>query len=85
MGQGLYDEAHAYLEWALSIREEILGEHAFDTSTCLLKLGVLLQLRRRDREDRAYLERALAVRVEVGGEDHLATDLVQENMRLLGA
>ena len=43
-GQGLYDEAHAYLERALRIRKDALGDQNFDTSTSLLKLGILFQL-----------------------------------------
>lgn len=82
---GLYDEAHAYLERVLGIRQQVLGERHFDTSTSLLKLGILLQLQGRDGEARAYLERALAVRAEVCGEDHPATDLLQENLSLLDA
>lgn len=85
MTQGLYDEALAYLERGLSIREEVLGEQDFDTSTSLLKLGVLLQLRGRDEEARQFLERALAVRVEVCGGEHPATALVRENLELLDA
>src|SRR5215211_1900028 len=82
-GQGLYDEAHAYLECALRIREQVLGERDFDTSTSLLKLGILFQLWGRDAQARPYLERALAVHAGVCGEDYPATDLVRENLRLL--
>jgi tetratricopeptide (TPR) repeat protein len=85
MAHGLYDEAQAYLERALGIREGVLGEQHFDTSTSLLKLGILLQIRGRDVEARPYLERALAARVEVCGGDHPATALVRENLALLNA
>lgn len=80
---GLYEEAQAYLEHALSIREEAAGEQDFDTSTSLLKLGLLFQLRGDDAEARSYLERALTVREEVCGEQHPATELVRENLGLL--
>lgn len=83
MGYGLYEEAHAYLERALSIQEDAFGEQDFDTSTSLLKLGILCQLRRLDNEARPYLERALAVRSALCGEDHAATELVRDNLRLL--
>ncbi|MBA2617546.1 MAG: tetratricopeptide repeat protein [Rubrobacter sp.] len=82
-GQGLYEEAHAYLERALTLREDTLGEQDFDTSTSLLKLGILSQLRTHDDEAREYLERALAVRFALCGEYHAATELVRDNLRLL--
>lgn len=83
MGHGLYDGAHAYLERALALREDALGEQHFDTSTSLLILGVLSQLRSRDSEARGYLERVLAIRSHLCGEGHAATELVRDNLRLL--
>lgn len=68
---------------ALRIREDTLRERGFDTSTSLLKLGVLLQLRERGPQARPHLERVLTVRSGVCGEDHLATELVRDNLRLL--
>lgn len=85
MYNGLHDEAQVYLARALSIREEVSGKRDFDTSTSLLKLGVLLHLRGRDEEARQVLERALAVRAEVCGDEHPATALVRENLKLLDA
>lgn len=82
-GQGLYEEARAYLERSLSIRKDTLGEQDFDTSTSLLKLGILSQLRTHNDEAREYLERALAVRSVLCGEDHAATELIRDNLRLL--
>lgn len=81
--QGLYEEAHAYLEQVLSIREDILCEQDFDTSTILLKLGILHQLWGRDAQARPYLDRALTLRADVCGETHPATELVRENLSLL--
>lgn len=83
--QGLYDEACAYMERILSIRKQTLGERNFDTSTSLFKLGVLLQLRGLDEEARQHLERALDARADTCGEMHPATELVRENLRLLGS
>lgn len=83
MGHGLYDEAHAYLERALALREDALGEQHFDTSTSLLILGILSQLRSCDSEAREHLERVLAIRSHLYGEGHAATELVRENLRLL--
>ena len=83
MGDGLYEEAQAYLECALRIRESTPGERQFDISTSLLKLGVLLQLQGRDREARPYLERARDIRASICGEDHPATELLRENITLL--
>ena len=80
---GLHDEAQAYLERALEIREGVLEERNFDTSTSLFNLGVLLQLRGRDGRARPYLQRALAARSDICGEDHPATELVRDNLRLL--
>ena len=83
IGQGLYDEAHTYLERALRIRKVALGDQDFDTSTSLLKLGILFQLWGRDGRARPYLERALSVREQICGESHPATKLVRENLGLL--
>ena len=83
IGHGLYDEAHAYLDHALRIRENTLGEWDFDTSTSLLKLGVLLQLQGRSAEARLYLERARDVRASICGETHPATELIRGNLILL--
>jgi len=80
---GLYDEAQAYLERALAIREGVLKERNFATSTSLFKLGILFQLRGRDSRARQYLERALAARSHVCGVDHPATEVVRDNLRLL--
>jgi tetratricopeptide (TPR) repeat protein len=80
---GLYDEAQVYLGRALAIRESILGGRTFDTSTSLFKLGILFQLRGRDAWARDYLERAWAARSDVCGEDHPATEIVRDNLRLL--
>jgi tetratricopeptide (TPR) repeat protein len=82
---GLYDESRAYLERALNIREDSLGERDFDTSTSLLKLGIVLQLQGQDGQARPHLERALSVRSGICGESHPATELVRENLALLGA
>jgi tetratricopeptide (TPR) repeat protein len=82
-GHGLYDEVHAYLERALRIRENTLGEGHFDTSTGLLKLGALHQLQGRDAEARLYLERARDIRANVRGETHPATELIRGNLSLL--
>ena len=79
---GLYDEAQAYLERALAIREGVLGGWDFDTSTILLKLGILFQIRGRDEQARWHLERALDIRADICGENHPATELVRENLRL---
>ena len=83
IGHGLYDEAYAYLERALTLRENALGEQHFDTSTSLLILGALSQLRGHDNEARECLQRTLAIRSHLCGEDHAATELVRENLRLL--
>ena len=83
MDDGLYDEAHAYLECALRTREGTPGERQFDISTSLLKLGVLFQLQGRDEEARSHLERARDIRVSICGEDHPATELLKENVALL--
>lgn len=80
---GLYDEAQAYLERALTIREGVLGRGDFDTSTILLKLGILFQIRGRDEQARWHLEWALDIRADICGENHPATELVRENLRLL--
>lgn len=80
---GLWDEAEAYLERALAIREDVLGERDFDTSTSLLKLAVRFQLTGRGGQARPHLERALAVRADICGETHPATEIVRENLRLL--
>jgi tetratricopeptide (TPR) repeat protein len=82
-GWGLWDEAEAYLERALAIREDVLGERDFDTSTSLLKLAVRFQLTGRGGQARPYLERALAARTDICGEKHPATEIVRENLRLL--
>ena len=83
MGDGLYEEAQAYLECALAIREGNPGERQFDISTSLLKLGVLLQLQGRDVEARPCLERARDIRASICGGDHPATELLRENIALL--
>ena len=79
---GLWDEAQAYLERALAIREDVLGERDFDTSTSLLKLAVRFQLTGRGGQARRLLERALAVRADICGDTHPATEIVRENLRL---
>lgn len=66
---------------APAIRRVIHGEVC---STILFKLGALCQLRGRDEQARPFLERALDVRKNVCGETHPATELVRENLRLLG-
>ncbi len=83
MGRGLYEEAQAYLERALSICEDTLGERDLDTSTSLFKLGILLQLRGRNMLARPYLEHALTARSHVCRKDHPATEVVRDNLRLL--
>jgi tetratricopeptide (TPR) repeat protein len=83
VASGLYDEAQAYLERALAIREGVLKERNFVTSTSLFKLGILFQLRGRNTGACQYLERALAARSHVCGEDHPATEVVRDNLRLL--
>lgn len=83
MNHGLYDEAQAYLERALRLREDTPREQRFDISTNLLRLGVLFQLQGRDADARPYLERARDIRVELCGEDHPATELLRENIALL--
>ena len=83
VASGLYDEAQTYLERAWAIREGVLKERNFATSTSLLKLAILYQLRGRDSRARQYLERALASRSHVCGEDHPATEVVRDNLRLL--
>ena len=85
LNHGLYDEAHAYLQRALEIREVFSREQDFDISTSLLKLGILLQLRGQNEGACSYLERALAIRRDVCGSDHPATELVRVNLRLLDA
>ena len=81
---GLWDEAEAYLERALAIREDVLGERDFDTSTSLLKLAVRFQLTGRSGRARPCLERALAARADICRETHPATEIVRENLHLLG-
>ena len=80
---GLYDEALAYLERALEIHEDELGDRDFDTSAVLFKLGILHQLGGRNERARGNLQRALRARAEICGETHQATELVRENLRLL--
>jgi tetratricopeptide (TPR) repeat protein len=82
--QGLYDEARIYLERVLVLREETLGEQHFNTSTSQFKVGVLYQLWGRDGQARPHLEQVLAVRERICGEGHPATELVRENLGLLG-
>jgi tetratricopeptide (TPR) repeat protein len=79
---GLWDEAEAYLERALAIREDVLGERDFDTSTSLLKLAVRFQLTGRGGRARPHLERALAIRSDICGEMHPATEIVRESLRI---
>jgi tetratricopeptide (TPR) repeat protein len=83
MGWGLYDEAQAYFQRTLEIRENVLGERSFGTSTSHFNLGILLQLRGRDEQARHDLKRALAIRRDVCGESHPATEMVRENLRIL--
>lgn len=80
---GLYEEAFVYLERSLSIRQNILEERDFQTSTTLMKLGILHQLWGRDAQARPYLERALTLRAEVCGSNHAATKVVEDNLNLL--
>lgn len=84
MGWGLYDEAQAYLERALTVREDILGELNFDTSTSFFELGILHQIRGSDAQARQHLKRALDIRAIACGQTHPATELVRENLSLLG-
>jgi tetratricopeptide (TPR) repeat protein len=83
MDWGLYDEAQAYLERTLEIRENVLGEWSFGASTSHFNLGILLQLRGRDEQARPYLQRSLAIRTNICGETHPATEMVRENLRIL--
>ncbi len=85
MDWGLYDEAQAYLERTLEIRQNVLGERSFGASTSHFNLGILLQLRGRDEQARQYLKRSLAIRTDICGEIHLATEMVRENLRILGS
>lgn len=80
---GLYKEAQVYLESVLVVRRDVLGERDFDTSTSLFKLGILFQRRRLDAQARSYLEQALALRERVCGRNHLAAEIVRDNLSLL--
>lgn len=83
MDWGLYDEAQAYWERTLEIRENVLGECSFGASTSHFNLGILMQLRGLNERSRPYLQRSLTIRANICGETHPATEMVRENLLIL--
>lgn len=72
--------ARPYLERALGIREELLGERHPDTASSLNNLGGLLQAMGDLAGARPYYERALDIAVERLGPEHPNTRIYRRNL-----
>jgi tetratricopeptide (TPR) repeat protein len=69
-----------YLEQALAIYREVLGEKHPDTATSLNNLGMLLQAMGDYAGARLYFEQALAILEEALPPEHPYIQLVRKNL-----
>ncbi|MEJ2749696.1 MAG: FxSxx-COOH system tetratricopeptide repeat protein, partial [Anaerolineae bacterium] len=73
--------ARPYYEWALAVRETVLGADRLETAQALNKLGHLLSDTGEIEQARVHLERALAIREAALGPEHPD---VADSLDLLG-
>ena len=81
--RGLYEEAIAYQERSLQIRNEACGERSLEAAASLFALSRLLQLQGREEEARPYLEQALASHENLLVAGDPATEIIRETLTAL--
>ncbi len=77
---GDYVGAQLYFEWALAIRQKVLGEEHPNTAESLNNMGYLLHLNGDLTGAQSHHERALVIRLKVLGEEHPNTALSLSNL-----
>ena len=77
--QGLYPEAQSYLERAVEINVEALGEHPATAGT-VDNLASVLVAQETYEGARPFREYALAIRQKILGDDHLDTAISMNNL-----
>jgi len=78
--KGLYVEAEAFVNKALTIRQKVLGERHLATAQSLNNLGLLLKVQDKFDEAESLYRDSLEIRIDILGEKHAEVAQSQSNL-----